>query len=358
MLFNIVIAFILILIMVPTLYIVYMTITTYKPKEKELLNIQGEVKENIKINKNFKITTFNIGYCGLDKRQDFFWDGGKMTRSSSKEQTIVNLHNVCSYLREEASDFILLQEVDVRSTRSFNINEAEILRRTFNDYQSAFAINHKVNWVPFPFLKPVGTTNSGIMTLSKYKISKSIRVQFPGKGKWPKKIFDLDKCFLETRISVENGKELVIINTHLTAFDKGAAIRKKQLFMLKMHLIKEQLLGNYIIVAGDWNYVLPSTDPKRFSTKEAWPQWLHVMPENFTPKNYRWIVNPDCYTVRTNTRPYVKGENFTAVIDGFLVSENIDIINVSTSNLEFESSDHNPVNCVFKLKVSNKNSKE
>ncbi len=45
-----------------------------------------------------------------------------------------------------------------------------------------------------------------------------------------------------------------------------------------------------------------------------------------------------------------KGENFTAVIDGFLVSDNIEVISVKAHSMDFKNTDHNPVNMKFKLK--------
>ncbi|MDU7253332.1 MAG: endonuclease/exonuclease/phosphatase family protein, partial [Clostridium sp.] len=44
------------------------------------------------------------------------------------------------------------------------------------------------------------------------------------------------------------------------------------------------------------------------------------------------------------------GENFTAVIDGFLVSDNIEVISVKAHSMDFKNTDHNPVNMKFKLK--------
>ncbi len=39
--------------------------------------------------------------------------------------------------------------------------------------------------------------------------------------------------FLESRVSLENNRELVLINSHLSAYDKGGKIRKQQLSFLK-----------------------------------------------------------------------------------------------------------------------------
>ena len=47
---------------------------------------------------------------------------------------------------------------------------------------------------------------------------------------------------------------------------------------------------------------------------------------------------------------YKENENLLAIIDGFLVSDNIKVNSVNSNNLDFESTDHNPVTINFKLK--------
>ena len=40
------------------------------------------------------------------------------------------------------------------------------------------------------------------------------------------KFTDLDRCFLISRLGLDNGKELVLINVHLSAYDQGGTIRR------------------------------------------------------------------------------------------------------------------------------------
>jgi hypothetical protein len=55
-------------------------------------------------------------------------------------------------------------------------------------------------------------------------------------------------------------------------------------------------------------------------------------------------------SIRSNGTPYKQGENFVAVIDGFLVSANVEIRTVTGHDLAFRNSDHNPVSTLFVLK--------
>jgi exonuclease III len=59
--------------------------------------------------------------------------------------------------------------------------------------------------------------------------------------------------------------------------------------------------------------------------------------------------NTEVPTCRTADIPYKKGVNYTSVIDGFIVSDNI-IATAENIDADFMYSDHNPVKLTFKLK--------
>lgn len=332
-------------------YLLVMTITDYRPEDRIPLKVENQQKQKMQKDKVFTVDTYNIGYCGMDKDQDFFMDGGKGSRSSSKEKTIENLNGITEFLANNDSTFVFVQEVDTNATRSFHVNQYEHLKNNLKDYSSSFAINYKTLWVPVPMLKPHGRVNSaGLVTLSKYSVDSATRYQFPGKESWPRQLAELDRCFLESRISLENGKELVLINSHLSAYDKGGKIRVQQLGFLKEYIDKEYKNGNYVVVGGDWNHLIPTTDPSIFKTTEEWPDWLQEIPDDFKPEGFTWAADKNVPTTRTDVTPYVKDVNFTAVIDGYLVSDNIEILNVKGHSLDFQYTDHNPVTMEFKLK--------
>ena len=333
-----------------TALLVILTLTDYRPEVETSLQVQNNGTTTLKKGTELSIITFNIGYCGLDKNQDFFMDGGTSSRSSSKEQTMTNLEKITTFLADQKADIMLLQELDIKSTRSFNINELEYMKSIFKDYSSIFGQNYKVPWVPIPISQPMGAADSGLVTLSRYMTTKAARYQYPGSETWPVQLFELDRCFVESRIPTSEGKELVLINSHLSAFDKGGEIRKKQLDFLESYITGEYSKGNYVIVGGDWNHQLPGTDASHFKAGESWPFWLQKLPDDFTPSEFKWGVDSSIPSNRTVAKAYVKGENFLSVIDGFLVSPNVEIISVKGHDLGFENSDHNPVTGAFVLK--------
>lgn len=332
------------------LYVLFMVITDYKPKEIISITVENNKQESINVNQIFSLLTYNIGYAGMDEDRDFFMDGGTQSRSESKAKTLENLKGMNEFIKENKTSFIFLQEVDINATRSYHINEYDYFKSSLSDYSSSLAINYKSPWVPIPIFKPHGKVQAGLVTFSSFKIEASNRYVLPGVEHWLKQLGDLDRCFMESRISVEDGKELILVNLHPSAYDKGGLVRKQQLGYLKKYISAEYNKGNYLIVGGDWNHLIPGTDSSLFKTTETWPKWLQKIPEDFTPEGFEWVADKTIPTSRTVATSYVKDENFSAVIDGFLVSPNVAVESVKGYSLEFKYTDHNPVKIEFKLK--------
>lgn len=332
------------------LFLLIFTILDYNPKPIIPLKVEGNAPYT-KLPDTFTILTWNIGYAGLGKEADFFMDGGTHSLPANKSIVEKHIKNITNFLASNDVDFYLIQEVDVNSKRSFHINEYDKIKNTLQNKEYVFATNYKVLFVPVPLSAPLGKVKAGNMTISNYKIENATRYSFPGNYPWPVKLFQLDRCFLVTEIKLKNkDNKLILINTHNSAFDKGGFLRKKQLAFLKEFITNEYKKGNYVIVGGDWNHTLPGVDNNYFPHKQGTPDWVIQFPSDWTPYGWKWGVDTQCPTTRSDDVPYTKGYNFLTTIDGFLVSPNIDIISVKGVNLEFEDSDHNPVLIKLKLK--------
>jgi endonuclease/exonuclease/phosphatase family metal-dependent hydrolase len=337
-------------VLIVVLYLTYMTLMDYRPAAAINLEIKNNRATTLKKGVPLSLMTFNIGYCGLDAGQDFFMDGGGASRSKSLEQTLTNLEDITRFLAGAKADLIVLQEVDVKSSRSYQVNELDYLQKHLAGYGAIFAVNYQVPWVPVPLTRPMGAVMSGLLTFSRFNVRSAIRYRLPGLEAWPRQLAELDRCFIENRLPVEGGRDLVLLNAHLSVFDKGGRIRKLQLAYLKKRIVDEYGKGNYVIVGGDWNHGLPGTDPGLFKWTIARPGWYEPLPDDFTPAGFVWAKDKTMPTIRSNGSAYKEGENFVAVIDGFLVSANVEIQKVAGHNLAFKNSDHNPVSAVFVLK--------
>lgn len=319
----------------------------YNPENLIELDINGSSEELAPIGEIIDITTFNIGYCGLEKEQDFFMDGGKNSRGGSKEKVQENLHAIVTKLNEISPDLVMLQEVDKKGHRSFDVNQVEYIEENLLSNTSyAYGVNYDVKWVPLPITKPMGGALSGLMTISKYKVDKATRLSLPSSQDIPKKFFDLDRCLMETEIAVDNGKKLYLVNVHLSAFDKGGSVRKKQMDFVMDYLNEKRKNGDYIIMGGDWNHIL---NDKLNANYDVLPSWIVEIPESFYVEGFK-MYSPDIATVRDNEKAYEKGVTFESIIDGFYVSDNVEVKSIKGYELGFENSDHNPVSIEVILK--------
>lgn len=54
-------------------FLAYMTLTKEQPADVISLKVENNKERVLATGNEFKVTTFNIGYAGLDKDQDFFY---------------------------------------------------------------------------------------------------------------------------------------------------------------------------------------------------------------------------------------------------------------------------------------------
>ena len=190
----------------------------------------------------------------------------------------------------------------------------------------------------------MGSAISGLVTLSKDKITTSKRYQLKGDESFLKRIFVLKRCMMVNKYIIGKN-ELILINIHLSAYDKGGKIRKQQVDHLTEFINEISKENKYVVIGGDWNHLLDSS-----IYKEDMPVWVSLLPETLFETKYKIVYDKRVNTVRSEEKPYIKGENFETIIDGFLVSPAIEVLDIKATDYEFKYTDHNPVTITFKLK--------
>jgi len=341
--------FVAVLILLFALFVVYASVSDYKPDATELV-FESENPDTIDVDIELNLMIWNIGYCGLSDDMDFFYDGGEQVRTS-KKNVYENFDFIKSTLKNnDTLDFILLQEVDLHSKRSYYLNELDSFIQVLPDFKSFLGKNYDVSFVPTPPTNPLGRVKSGLVSFTKYNPKSVIRYSFPGNYSWPVKLFMLDRCFLVKRFPTSNQKELVVINTHNSAYDDGS-LKKQQMEYLKTFLLEEFNKGNYIIVGGDWNQNPPDIDYTNIKENSPTKRFvLNPIDADFLPVNWKWIYDPTTPTNRYLNAPYEKGKTITPIIDFYLMSPNIFSISVKTQNFNFKNSDHQPL--INKIKLN------
>ncbi|MEG2215236.1 MAG: endonuclease, partial [Oscillospiraceae bacterium] len=325
--------------------LLYLTITEYKPEAVEYLPT-AYLGESETPGETISVLSWNVGYCGLGKDADFVMDGGKGDgKPESKGEFDGYFEGVRKALEEQDADIYLLQEVDVNSSRSYGLDETSALPQALNMHSTAFALNYSCDFVPFP-LPPIGKVNGGVLTMTDFAIEdgSAERIALPCPFSWPLRVANLKRCLLASRIDLpDSDKELVVVNLHLEAYDSGEG-KAAQTAMLVDFIETEYEKGNYVIAGGDFNQTFPGgLDAFPMQREGLWTPGTLTAAD--LPEGFSFVYDTALPSCRSLDRPLDSTDpNFQYyLIDGFILSPNVEQVSVKTQDLGFQYSDHNPV---------------
>lgn len=329
----------------------YLTIVEFKPAKVENLKISGTNSKEVKKGDDISVMIWNIGYGALGDNANFFMDGGKDVKTSSKARIDENINAIKSTIKDISPDIAMLQEVDKNSSRSEHTDEVSVISKATKGYTSSYAQNFKVAFIPYP-VPPMGKVDSGLLTLSKYNMASAKRVSLPTSFEWPVRIANLKRCLLVSRTKVAGtDKELVVVNLHLEAYDSGEC-KIAQTKALNKLLKTEADKGNYVVAGGDFNQVFSNADMTKYPTyKNKWKPGKVEVSDFDSSLNLKMDNNePSCRSLDKAYKNADKSKFQYYLIDGMVFSSNIDVRSLNTKNLEFKNSDHNPVITQINLK--------
>lgn len=295
-----------------------------------------------------RVVSWNIGYAGLGDDMDFFYDGGTRMRTS-RTRTADNLHRIIDLLRQEVEtfrpDFILLQEVDTRSRRSYGMNQYDTIRTALSGYSAWYGLNYRCDFVPIPLGAPMGRVESGLAIFSRWQSERVVRYAYPGGFSFPVRLFNLKRGLLSAEIPVRdsagNRCTFYLNNTHNTAYDTGG-MRAGELGFLREFLAGKR----YSLTMGDWNCNPPGYRSSRAAREDRYFRPLPIERLAF-PAEMTFVYDASTPSVRYGYEPYRAGGTTTTLLDFALCGPGIVPLSVRTIDLGFKNSDHNPVVATF-----------
>lgn len=289
------------------------------------------------------LVTWNIGYAGMGKESDFLLDKGTQLRPLSPALVDRNLAAISAELPRLDADVFLLQEVAKPSWSSYRRDVLAKVIQTLPGYDHMFGADINTRFVPPPYNVRIGNA-----IFSRRTIASAERRALPLEPTFTWGIFRKGYRMHIARIGGSSG--WVIINLHLSTFDSAEDnVRERQVNQVIRFAEAEYRRGAHVVVGGDWNLKLADTSFPH-TTEPKFLFWIRDFPTNKVPLGWNWAVDPTVPSVRTAQKPYVAGENHTLIIDGFLVSPNVEIEGVRGVDLGFEYSDHNPVRVEVKMR--------
>lgn len=333
-------------------YLGYLFATYSRVEDKLPLEATGSVQEVLEAGEEQAIVTWNVGFGAYSDDYSFFMDGGTESRAYSKDAVLEKIGSAIDTLKRINADFVLLQEVDVDADRSYHVDQSAMFREAFADMDGISAQNYDSAYLFYPLDEPHGASRAVQMTMAKADIESAIRISLPVEAGFMK-FFDLDRCYSVSRIPVSDGKTLCLYNLHLSAYTSDGTIATEQLMLLLADMVNEYAAGNYVIAGGDFNKDLPGNSPEIFGVSGADYTWAQPLERSLLPEGLVLVDSVDAEnpvpSCRNADRPYAPGESFVLTVDGFIVSENVQVLDCRVEDEAFAVSDHNPVTMRFIL---------
>ena len=329
----------------------WLTLVEYNPDPVVALDpITREATAPLPAGATIDVLSWNVGYAGLGAESDFVMDGGQNICSADENTVRRYLKGIEALTSSEEYDLVILQEVDTDSTRTYSIDQTAKLA-----YGTSYhALNFSCPFVPNPqtyLYNPIGKVNSGLLTVSRYQIANAERVALPCPFSWPLRIVNLKRCLLVSYLPIEGSEQkLVLVNLHLEAYDDGEG-KLAQTKALNDFLQDEYAKGNYVIAGGDFNQTFPGgLDSYPVVNSAFWAPG--TLTEDMLPAGWSFAYSLDVPSCRLLNQPFNPADTVNTqyyVIDGFILSPNVELETVETLDLGFADSDHNPVHISVRL---------
>jgi len=281
------------------------------------------------------ILIWNIGYGGLGAGSDFVADGGESTFPPSRRAVRDNVAGIESFLiSQQDADVVLIQELARAGPVNYWIDARARVEHALRDRDVVVFADFRTRLLPWPL-----HMNHGQGIYSQTRVEAADVVALPAEDSG---FLGVRRRYASPHVRLAGDQNWTIASVHLAAFDDDAAVRTQQLRELMVWAQTEYELGRHVVIGGDWNLQLVETDFPH-TTDERFLFWLFPFPQDALPEGWRIAADGDIPSVRTNHKPYVAGENYVTTIDGFVVSPNVDILEVRGFDLGFAHADHQPV---------------
>ena len=292
--------------------------------------------------KAYNILTYNIGFGAYTDDFSFFMDGGTESWARSKEGLIANICEIAGVINRSDPDFIMLQEVDLNGTRTYHVDEVEIINKFLRGYYYNCALCYDSAFLWYPLINPSGANETAIVTYSAGRIASAVRRSLPIATDFSK-FFDYDRCYSVSKVMLDNGKSLCLFNVHMSAYADDPEIRSAQLSMLFNDMSMEYKMGNYVICGGDFNHCLrDEVEPNEYTWAQRFPR--EELPKGFSMAiDYAQPESVEHDSCRNANEPYNVNTTYTTTIDGFIVSDNIRVNYYTNAKWNYKYSDHDPV---------------
>lgn len=349
---KVLLCIVLAFVLVVGAYVAYVFIDYHRIGDMELTPEGDAAATELAAGKRYTVLSYNIGFGAYEDDYGFFMDGGTESWAWSEERLTANVDAIAAFLARQKANFYLLQEVDIDSTRSYHVDERQPIYQALPGMSHVFAQNYDSPFLMYPLTQPHGASKSGLLTFSPAAISSAKRVELPIENS-VMKLVDLDRCYSVSRIPVDDSKELILYNLHLSAYTSDGTIATEQLKLLLADMQAEYEAGNWCVAGGDFNKDLLGDSAVWFGEADQDYSWAQPIPDGIFDGYDVTLAAPldedaPVPSCRNADSAYHEGQ-YVLTVDGFMVSKNVAVESAEVIDTGFRWSDHNPVKMVFTL---------
>jgi endonuclease/exonuclease/phosphatase family metal-dependent hydrolase len=245
------------LLLLVTAFFTAVYLATYHPGPVETEAVYSrEGAPILRSGQTVKVLSWNVQFMAGNRNNHFFYDDGPDPWPDAATVARVT-REVADFIARQDPDIVLLQEVDDLATRTHMQDQAEALRRYLPQYPShTESFYWKAAYVPHPSIR--GRVGMKLLVLSKYRISDATRHALSAitTDDILTRQFNLKRAMLQVHMPVEGGEELILINTHLSAFAQGSDTMQRQIRQVLARLDALPPTSPWVM-GGDFN-LLPN----------------------------------------------------------------------------------------------------
>ncbi len=213
---------------------------------------------------NLRMMTWNIRF-GIG-RGPWFGDACGYKVSYTEQEVKAKLDEIISEINREKPDILLLQEVDLPSTRSGYVDQVRyILDGTYFNYV-AYGHQWKAQFVPSDGLGRLEEVNA---IYSPWPLSEAVRTQLDLQSNQMaiERYFYERCCMVEAKVSIDGYEPFYVVSTHTSAFSTDDT-RHKHLNEFKQKLDRLEAKG-IVAGGGDLNEIPPGSDTTDYCIQNA-----------------------------------------------------------------------------------------
>ncbi len=227
-----------------------------------------------------KVMSYNVQYMA-SKNYVFFYDvdinnpervaavekAGKTLASVPEQEDIFwTLDKVADLIKRENPDIVLLQEINgADDSRTHYTDQAQELLNRLPD--AVYPCQSETPYWKAEFIfhpEVLGPVDMKLVTLSKYKITRSVRHQLPRKvSNFLIAPFHFQRALLESHIASDSAQPVALINTHFDAWGAGTGIMEKQVETTAALLQSLDSAEIPWVLGGDFNLLPPDNNRQR-----------------------------------------------------------------------------------------------